>query len=135
VEIACAVLLFGLLSCAFSCSVFRLPSIITYALPSIRACLGDSSPYVRKTAVVGVAKLYRISPPTIKESDFVDVLYNMLKDKDCGVSDCSSLSGGLGGAWLHVFSCCGGGGCVVPYAYLCHSARFIVRSSRTPFSP
>ncbi len=47
------------------CSL-RVPNIVEWALPSVRLLLADSSPYVRKTAVIGVAKLYRIAPTTIK---------------------------------------------------------------------
>jgi hypothetical protein len=45
------------------CSV---PNIVDYALPSVRQLLADSSPYVRRTAVIGVAKLYRVAAAKIK---------------------------------------------------------------------
>lgn len=44
--------------------------------------LTDRSPYVRKTAVTGVLKIYHIDSSTIKDSDFVDTLYNMIRDRD-----------------------------------------------------
>ncbi len=43
-----------------------MPNIVDYALPSVRQLLADSSPYVRRTAVIGVAKLYRIASAKIK---------------------------------------------------------------------
>eukprot|EP01083_Nonionella_stella_P022282 61615_1 len=63
------------------CSL-RLPDLAEYVEKPIRAGLKDSSAYVRKTAVVGVAKLFRISPESIQDSDFIDMLYDMLKDRD-----------------------------------------------------
>lgn len=68
------------------CSL-RVPNIVEWALPSVRLLLADTSPYVRKTAVIGVAKLYRINPAIVKatDSDLVDILYNVLKDKDTAV--------------------------------------------------
>jgi AP-4 complex subunit beta-1 len=63
------------------CSL-RLPQIIEYIMPGIRAGLIDPAPYVRKTAVMGIAKIFALLPQVIKESDLVDVLYNMLRDKD-----------------------------------------------------
>jgi vesicle coat complex subunit len=52
---------------------------------SLRQGLVDPSAYVRKTAVMGCAKLFALVPQTIKDSDLVDVLYNMLRDKDTQV--------------------------------------------------
>jgi len=48
--------------------LFRLPNIIEYAMLPLRKGLNDPSPYVRKTAVTGVAKLYRLYPQQIKGS-------------------------------------------------------------------
>jgi vesicle coat complex subunit len=66
------------------CSL-RLESMLEYLLEPLQACLRDVSPYVRKTAVMGVLKVYTLSPETVKESDFIDQLYTMIKDKDASV--------------------------------------------------
>lgn len=69
----------------------------------------DKSPYVRKTAVMGVVKLHYIAPEIVagklimmiliivfhsfpsQDLNFVDVLYQMLRDKDPQViSNCIS---------------------------------------------
>lgn len=63
------------------CSL-RLPNLAEYVMLPIRTSLSDASAYVRKTAAMGCAKLYRNAPSVVKESDIVDILYNMLKDKD-----------------------------------------------------
>lgn len=62
------------------CSL-RLPNLQPYVMPVLRAALADVNPYVRKTAVVGVAKLV-YSFPELARTDLVDTLYNMLRDKD-----------------------------------------------------
>ena len=69
------------------CSL-RLPHLIEYILLPLRASLSDSSPYVRRTSVIGVSKLFSYSPDAVKNSDLIDVLYNMLKDRDCSVIQC-----------------------------------------------
>ena len=66
------------------CSL-RLPNIIEYIMGPMRAGLIDPAPYVRKTAVSGCAKIFAMLPGAIKDSDLVDVLYNMLRDKDAQV--------------------------------------------------
>jgi AP-4 complex subunit beta-1 len=63
----------------------RLTSILEYVLQPLKAALGDSSGYVRQAGVVGVLKVYSISPESITENDFVDTLYNMLRDRDAQV--------------------------------------------------
>jgi vesicle coat complex subunit len=37
---------------------------------------------VRKTGVLGILKIFHIAPQRIKESDMVDIIYNMIRDKD-----------------------------------------------------
>jgi len=65
-----------------SLSYLRVPSLIEYVVPMIVAGLKDDAPYVRKTAAVATAKLYRISPATVLESSIVDSLYDMIRDPD-----------------------------------------------------
>jgi AP-4 complex subunit beta-1 len=43
--------------------------------------LKDSHPYVRKTAVMALLKVYHLNPKLITEKD-IDTLYEMIKDKD-----------------------------------------------------
>jgi vesicle coat complex subunit len=66
------------------CSL-RIANIAEYVMIPLRQCLNDPSPYVRKTAVLGIAKLFQFVPESIKSSDLVDILYNMLRDKDTQV--------------------------------------------------
>eukprot|EP00457_Paulinella_chromatophora_P002126 gb/GEZN01002130.1/.p1 GENE.gb/GEZN01002130.1/~~gb/GEZN01002130.1/.p1 ORF type:complete len:811 (-),score=160.01 gb/GEZN01002130.1/:195-2393(-) len=68
-----------------SLSGLRLPQVVEHVLPVIRRGLKDPNFFVRKTAAIACAKVYRISPMVIKSSDLVDVLYDMLKDKHTGV--------------------------------------------------
>jgi len=63
------------------CSL-RIANISEYVMIPLRQSLNDPSAYVRKTAVLGIAKLYHFVPDAIKSTDLVDILYNMLKDKD-----------------------------------------------------
>ena len=66
------------------CSL-RLPGIIEYVMTPLRSSLADSSSYVRKTGVLGIAKVHRLSPEAISSTSFVDQLYNLLRDRDTGV--------------------------------------------------
>ena len=61
-------------------------------LPSVVAAgLKDSSPYVRKTAVIACIKLHRLAPEALVQNDAVNTLYNMLRDRDAlVVSNCVS---------------------------------------------
>lgn len=47
--------------------------------------LTDPSPYVRKTGVMGILKLYHLAPELVKGSNMVDLLYNMIQDPDVHV--------------------------------------------------
>ena len=42
--------------------------------------------YVRKVAVLGIAKVNEVAPEAVKGSDLIDILYNMLKDNDTAVA-------------------------------------------------
>lgn len=63
------------------CSL-RVANLVEYVMQPIRNGLTDNSAYVRKTAVMGVAKLFAVAPTLLKDSDLVDILYNVIKDKD-----------------------------------------------------
>jgi AP-4 complex subunit beta-1 len=48
----------------------------------IRRGLIDTSPYVRKISVIGVSKLFSLDSAALKETDFIEQLYNKLSDAD-----------------------------------------------------
>lgn len=66
------------------CSL-RLSSVVEYVTTPLRLSLVDTSSYVRKTGVLGVAKIFRLAPEVIKSTDLVDTLYGMLRDRDAVV--------------------------------------------------
>jgi len=66
------------------CSL-RVPNICEYALTPLQASLTHPSAYVRKTAVMCCAKLFAQDPSAIRETSIVDMLYNMLRDRDTQV--------------------------------------------------
>jgi vesicle coat complex subunit len=51
----------------------------------LRHCLRDSDPYVRKTAVIGVAKLYMHDPALAESEGFLELLRSMLNDNNPAV--------------------------------------------------
>lgn len=67
------------------CSL-RLPSMSEYMVDPIRKSLADPNAYVRKTAVMGVLKLFNLQPDMVNDSNLVDQLYAMIEDPDGGVS-------------------------------------------------
>jgi AP-4 complex subunit beta-1 len=60
----------------------NLLSILEYVVPPLQRSLTDRNPYVRKTGVMGVLKLARLSPMSVVENGFVAKLETMLKDTD-----------------------------------------------------
>jgi AP-4 complex subunit beta-1 len=68
-----------------SLSSLRVPKLVEHLLSLIKEGLNDPSPYVRKTAVLSVVQLQKISPKTIDAEKFVDRLYSMIRDKDVQV--------------------------------------------------
>ena len=67
----------------------RLEGVVEYLPKVIGDGLRDQSPYVRKTAVMSCVKLHILSAETAKDANFVDTLYNMLRDRDAQVvSNC-----------------------------------------------
>lgn len=65
-----------------SLTSLRLLSILEYVIAPLKASLNDASGYVRAAGVLGVLKVFHLSPDTIKDSDMVDTLYNMIRDRD-----------------------------------------------------
>ena len=63
-------------------SGLRLASLVEYIIRPLAAGLKDKSGYVRKTAVVGVLKMFHVVPETIEESGMIDTVKAMINDKD-----------------------------------------------------
>jgi vesicle coat complex subunit len=63
-------------------SSLRLPSIVEYLIPILKASFTDVSPYVRKTAILASAKLYKGNPETFHSMGLIDKLYGMIRDHD-----------------------------------------------------
>ncbi|EWC78022.1 hypothetical protein C923_01280 [Plasmodium falciparum UGT5.1] len=63
----------------------RLEQITEYLIEPLRRCLKDEDPYVRKTAVICIAKLYDISPKLVEEEGFIDTLLDILDDNNAMV--------------------------------------------------
>ena len=70
------------------CSL-RLPQMVEYIHEPLRRSLTDSHAYVRKTAVMGTLKMYYLDQESFERANFVDTLYDMLRDPDASVvSNC-----------------------------------------------
>lgn len=63
----------------------NLPQMVEYISEPLRRSLSDGHPYVRKTGVMGILKLYDLDPEAFESSGFVDILYDMLRDPDASV--------------------------------------------------
>lgn len=63
----------------------NLPQMVEYIGEPLRRGLTDGHAYVRKTAVMGVLKLFHLDPEAFESAGFVDVLYDMLRDPDASV--------------------------------------------------
>eukprot|EP00562_Extubocellulus_spinifer_P002815 CAMPEP_0178486214 /NCGR_PEP_ID=MMETSP0696-20121128/8692_1 /TAXON_ID=265572 /ORGANISM="Extubocellulus spinifer, Strain CCMP396" /LENGTH=884 /DNA_ID=CAMNT_0020113871 /DNA_START=200 /DNA_END=2854 /DNA_ORIENTATION=+ len=70
------------------CSL-RLPQMVEYIHEPLRRSLTDTHAYVRKTGVMGTLKMYHLDQEAFENSNFVDILYDMLRDPDASVvSNC-----------------------------------------------
>ena len=70
------------------CSL-RLPQMVEYISEPLRRSLTDGHAYVRKTGVMGILKLYYLDAEAFERCNFVDILYDMLRDPDASVvSNC-----------------------------------------------
>ncbi|KAJ1818025.1 beta-adaptin [Coemansia sp. RSA 2675] len=56
--------------------------VLDHLSDPLRKCLKDPSPYVRKTAVMCVAKVYDLSPTTAEENGFVEDVRRALSDSN-----------------------------------------------------
>lgn len=68
----------------------RLEGVVEYLPKVITDGLRDQSPYVRKTAVMACVKLHHLSPESVTDGDFINTLYNMLRDRDPQECPCTS---------------------------------------------
>lgn len=67
------------------CSL-KLPNIAEYVGPLLRLGVKDTSSYVRKTAAMGCAKLFRVSAETFHAGNWASTLKSMLNDRDPAVA-------------------------------------------------
>jgi AP-4 complex subunit beta-1 len=59
--------------------------MLEYIIEPVRRSLTDPHAYVRKTAVLGVLKIYRMDAESFYDANFTDTLYDMLRDPDASV--------------------------------------------------
>jgi vesicle coat complex subunit len=71
----------------------RVERITEYLCESLKDCLTDEDPYVKKTAALAVAKLYQTSPRLVKDHALIKLVQNMLHDGNATVvsNACASL--------------------------------------------
>jgi len=65
-----------------SLASLRLPQIAEYLVPTLKICLTDKAPYVRKTSILATLKLFHVSPDQFRQMGLVDKMYGMLRDND-----------------------------------------------------
>lgn len=63
------------------CSM-NLLNMVEYLTPAIKTGLEDVNGYVRKTAVIGVVKLFHLSSSSVLESDIIPTMKRLLSDSD-----------------------------------------------------
>jgi AP-4 complex subunit beta-1 len=63
-------------------SSLKLDSVAEYIHDPLQTALRDNSAYVRKTGVMGILKLHDMNPDMVRDSDLIDQLYNLLRDRD-----------------------------------------------------
>ena len=66
------------------CSL-NLPQMVEYISEPLRKALTDHHAYVRKTGVMGILKLFHLDHEAFEQCNFVDILYDMLRDVDSSV--------------------------------------------------
>ena len=71
----------------------RVERITEYLCESLKDCLTDEDPYVKKTAVLAVAKLYQTSPRLVKDHSLLKIAQGMLSDGNAMVvaNACAAL--------------------------------------------
>jgi len=58
----------------------QIERITEHLCDSLKDCLNDSDPYVKKTAALAVGKLYQTSPRLVKDHNFIKTLQGLLLD-------------------------------------------------------
>lgn len=71
------------------CSL-RFSGVFEYIQPAISETINDPDPYVRRTAIIGLIKLYHSAKDLVKEGPFIDNLYELIRDGDSLVS-CNAI--------------------------------------------
>ncbi len=66
-------------------SSLRLKSTIEYLIPVLLNSFHDSSSYVRRNAVVAVLKIYHIQQQAVMDSQLIDRVCDLIKDRDAQV--------------------------------------------------
>lgn len=66
------------------CSL-NLQNMVEYLQPAVQRALEDVNGYVRKTAVIGVVKLFNISPSAVVDTDLLPTLKRLIHDSDSHV--------------------------------------------------
>jgi AP-1 complex subunit beta-1 len=61
-------------------SCMRVERVLDYVCEPLRKCMKDPDPYVRKTAVICVAKLYDINPELAEDSGLLETLKDTMLD-------------------------------------------------------
>lgn len=73
-----------------SISSLKLTTIVEYIVPILKQAMQDSSPYVRKTAVISSCKLWKMNPESFEQLNIKDKLHSMIRDGDPHVC-CNSI--------------------------------------------
>lgn len=60
----------------------HLRSILEYITDPLNSGLEDPSAYVRRTAVLGVLKVHNLDKSAVVDNNYINILYNMLRDPD-----------------------------------------------------
>ncbi|KAJ1957717.1 beta-adaptin, partial [Linderina pennispora] len=60
----------------------HVPEVLDYLCDPLRTCLKDPNPYVRKTAVMCVAKVFELNAAVAEENGFVDAVRESLSDSN-----------------------------------------------------
>ena len=68
----------------------RVDKILDHICEPLRKCLQDDNPYVRKTAAIGVAKLWDLDQERALENGFVTILQDLVSDSNPMVN-CHSI--------------------------------------------
>lgn len=63
------------------CSL-KFEGVAEYMQTALQECLADVDPYVKKTAIIGCVKYFHLSKSSFKKTDFLNMLYDLIKDGD-----------------------------------------------------